>query len=108
MCVIILNCPRSSVIRGEIQGSEKALASYDDNPILRRSMRIQHYVHVKIPEIILAGGGTSRSRLSAQTAYRKVSEFAHAAFLRHEQEDRAEMTSLVPQTRSNEGVAFSA
>jgi len=53
------------------------------NPILRRSMRIQHYVHVKIPETILAGCRRSRSRLSAQAAHREVSEFVHAAFLRH-------------------------
>jgi hypothetical protein len=33
------------------------------NPILRRSMRIQHYVHVMIPETILAGGRRSRSGL---------------------------------------------
>ena len=39
------------------------------HPNLCGSMRIEHYVHVKIPETILAGGGSSRSGLSGQAAY---------------------------------------
>jgi hypothetical protein len=37
-------------------GLLQSCPSYEDNPILRRSMRIQHYVHEMIPEIILADG----------------------------------------------------
>jgi hypothetical protein len=66
-----------------LTGLGKGCASCEGNPILRRSMRIQHYIHVKIPETILAGSRRSRSRLSAQAAHREVSEFVHAAFLRH-------------------------
>jgi hypothetical protein len=35
-----------------LTGLWKGCPSYEDNPFLRRSMRIQHYVHVKIPETI--------------------------------------------------------
>src|SRR6266852_3067684 len=43
-----------------LTGLGKGCPSSEDNPILRRSMRIQHHLHVKIPETILAGGGRSR------------------------------------------------
>jgi hypothetical protein len=36
-----------------------------------------------------------------------VSEFVHPHFSETEQQNKAEMTSLVPQARSNDGVAFS-
>jgi hypothetical protein len=39
------------------------------HPNLCGSMQIEHYVHVKIPETILTGGGSSGSGCSGQAAY---------------------------------------
>jgi hypothetical protein len=56
---------------------------YEDNPILRRSMPIQHYVHGKILRLYwLAAEGVDPG-LVAHTAHREVSEFVRAAFLPH-------------------------
>ena len=67
-------------------------------------MPIQYDADAKIPETILVPAAEGPDSACGSLS---VSEFVHPHFSETEQKDKAEMTSLVPQARSNDGVAFS-
>ena len=69
-------------------------------------MPIQYDADAKIPETILVPAAEGLGPDSACSSL-SVSEFVSPHFSETEQKDKAEMTSLVPQARSNELVAFS-
>jgi hypothetical protein len=87
----------------------KTSSSYQDSPALCRSMRIPPgitFTGCCLRLYWLAAEGVDPG-LMRRPPIDEVSEFVHAAFSDTERKDRAEMTSLVPQARSDDGVAFS-